>query len=233
MSEIRNAVTVVTGATQGIGRALVTALARRGARLALVAREREALEQLQKLLKTQGVNSFACPADVGDSAQVEQMMESIHNRFGAIDIVINNAGVGLFQPIAEARLPDIETVLRTNFYGTLYCTLEALRYMRSSHRGLIVNVSSAIGKHAVYHQGIYAASKAAVDRMTEALQAEEAQNGIKTLLVIPDRTATNFRDHVVGDRRLAVLPGPRMRELSPDTVAEGIVKAIARDKAVP
>ena len=103
--------------------------------------------------------------------------------------------------------------------------------MRKGKNGLIVNISTAISKHSLFHQGIYSASKAALERITEALSIEEHRSGIKTLLVIPDRTRTNFRNNVLGKKKFTKLPF-KLPESSPDLIAKKIVKSIIKGKNI-
>ena len=232
MSTIKNAVAIVTGATGGIGEALCLALAARGARLVLVARNTGALAALKDKLSAFAQPVITQQVDITRREQIKQMSDRVLEEFGSIDILINNAAVGLFQTIGESDEQDISLLVSTNLLGPIYCIQEALPTMRMQKRGHIVNISSVIGCHASYHQGIYAATKAALDRISEALLAEERKHGVMVTLVLPDRTDTEFLAHALGPKNLAVLPGGNLRKLSTSQVAESIVSAIEKNERV-
>jgi short-subunit dehydrogenase len=176
------------------------------------------------------VNAIVQQADVGSRSDVKALVERTKQEYGRLDILINNAGIGLFQTITESTSEDIATVMATNFFGALNCIQECVPIMRAQKSGHIVNVSSIIGMHSVYHQGIYAASKAALNRVSESLHAEEGKNGIKVSLVVPERTDTKFLTRVTGPTEKAVLPGGDMRMLTADQVARGIISAVENDQ---
>jgi short-subunit dehydrogenase len=228
--KIANSVAIVTGASGGIGSAVCFSLGSRKAKVNAVGRNGETLEKLKSDLAAKGIEITTHAVDVRQKDQVAAMVASIESGQGGIDILVNNAAVGLFQSIADCSEYDIDQVWSTNVIGPINCIQEVIPNMRKRRRGHIVNVSSIIGEHSVYNQGIYAASKAALDRISESLSAEEKKNGIKVTVVVPDRTATDFVKHVVGPKEKAVLPGGSMRQLTPQQVAEGLVQAVENDQ---
>lgn len=232
LTKIKDSIVIVTGASTGIGYVICETLGRRGARLVLAARQKEALDSAAAKLAAAGIDAVACATDISSRDQAKKLVQYAIDRYGTVDILINNAAIGLFQTIAESSHEEIASVMSTNFFGSLNCIQECVPLMRKQKRGHIVNISSIIGHHSVYHQGVYAASKAALDRISESLQAEEAAHNIKVTLVIPDRTSTSFIEHVVGPRNLAVLPGGNMRMLTPESVAAGVAAAIESDQLV-
>ena len=127
-------------------------------------------------------------------------------KYGKIDILVNNAGIGLFDTIAHSKWDDIKKIFETNLFGHLLCIQLTLPHMQERKSGLVVNVSSTVSKYSLYNQGIYSASKSALERVTEALDVEEYPNGINTLIVIPDRTKTLIRMHSLGQKHLSMLP---------------------------
>ena len=228
--KIDNSVAIVTGAGGGIGTAICHALAKRGARIVAVGRNGAALEKLKASLASSGATVITKEVDISKRDQVQALVSSVESELGGTDILINNAAIGLFQPIAECAEADIEAVYATNVLGPIYCIQAVIPIMRRQKRGHIVNVSSIIGHHSVHDQGIYASSKAALNRISESLYAEEKDNGINVTVVVPDRTATDFIKHVVGPTERAVLPGGSMRQLTPEQVAAGLVKAVENDE---
>ena len=231
MVELKNRVVVVTGATGGIGKCLALGLAKRGAIVVIAARSVKNLEKLKSLIKPYNNKIFPIFLALTSRNSIKSMVDKVIKKYNRIDILINGAGIGLFANIAKSNWSDIKKLFETNFFGPLLCIQLVSSHMRKRKNGLIVNISSAISKHSLYHQGIYSASKAALERITEAFNIEEHKNGIRTLLVIPDRTKTKFRDHVLGKRKFAKLPF-KLPESRPDYVANKIIESILKDKSL-
>ncbi len=171
-------------------------------------------------------------ADVSSSEAVKVVCQSAVQEFGSVDILVNNAAIGLFQKMADSSPDDICRLWSTNVLGPIYFIQELLPFMRKQGHGHIVNISSVAGRYGIYHQGIYAATKAAIDRISEALAMEERNNGILVTTVAPDRTETDFISHALGPKELAVLPGGNLRKLTSTAVAEGIIRAIERNETI-
>ncbi len=228
--KIDHSVAIVTGAAGGIGTAICKALAARGARVVAVGRNTASLEALQLQLSSHGHSLRIIEGDVRDQAAVNKIVSTVVTELGTIDILVNNAAIGLFQSVAESAVDDMDRVYSTNLFGPIYFMQAVIPIMRKQKRGHIVNVSSIIGHHSVHNQGIYASSKAALDRVSESVYAEEKESGITVSVIVPDRTATDFIKHVIGPKEKAVLPGGNLRQLTPEQVADGLVKAIEGDK---
>ena len=231
MMQIKNKVVMVTGASKGIGRSLAIEFVKNGAITVLAARSVGELKKLESILKSSDGKVFSVFLDLTSKKSIESTVKEVIGKYGKIDVLVNNAGVGLFDNISDSKSEDIKKLFETNFFGPLFLIQNVLPYMRKRKTGMIVNISSAISKHSLFHQGIYSASKAALERITEALSIEEHKNGIKTLLVIPDRTKTNFRDNVLGNKKFAKLPF-KLPESSPDLIAKKIVKSIIKGKSI-
>ena len=231
MTQITDKVALITGASKGIGRSLAIELAKNRAIVILAARSRDELKKLEADLKARDYRVSSVFLDLTSKKSIETAAQEVIRRHQKIDILVNNAGVGLFETIADSKTEDAKKLFETNFFGPLYLIQNVLPYMRKRKSGLIVNVSSAISKHSSFHQGIYSASKAALERMTEALSIEEHRNGIKTLLVIPDRTRTEFRSSALGKKKNEKLPF-KLPESSPDLIAKKIIKAIMKGKDI-
>src|SRR5512143_2770919 len=168
---------VITGASAGIGRSLALQLARQGARVAIVARRADRLQELVGECQRLGARALAIPADVADEAQCRQLVEKTVAAFGGIDMLINNAGMAasaLFGDYPDLRL--FKHTVDVNFYGAVYCTYYALPYLKE-RRGRIVAVSSLGGKVTVPYNTPYCASKFAMHGFYEALRTEVAQYG--------------------------------------------------------
>jgi short-subunit dehydrogenase len=220
-------VVILTGASAGIGAATARAFAAAGARLVLAARDASRLEALRRELPGE---HLAVPTDIADRAAVEALVARALEAYTAIDMVISNAGVGLAGPIAELRDTDLERALAVNLYGPLWLTQAALPHLRARPRGQLIYVSSTVGLRALPYLGGYAASKAALDRLTESLRVELRGSGVRVTLVRPGTTRTEFRERRLGAGREQRRAGPR--GVPPERVAQAILRAARREPRV-
>jgi short-subunit dehydrogenase len=229
----RNRVALLTGASYGIGAATAHALMEAGCRVALVARSADVLNSLAGELRDQGGEVLPLPADISDRAAAERAVEQTVEIFGGLDILINNAGVGLHQPSLDAAWDDIHQLMAVNWMGPLALIRAAVPVMRGAGGGLIVNVTSIIGRQAVPRSGIYCASKAALERLGDSLRIELASQNIRVVTVYPGLTRTDFSLHTLGfDRsgQAGARSKPyRVPTSSPERVARTIVRAIRRE----
>jgi short-subunit dehydrogenase len=209
--DVNAKVILVTGASSGIGRELARTLRRRGARLALLARNAKALEDLAAELagtapSPKGVPEvLSVPADVTDRAAVEHSVSTVLSRFGRIDVLVNCAGLGYFGPIETMPMEDLDKVIRTNVHGLLHVTQAALPALKES-RGIIVNISSGLSMRALPFLSAYAGTKSMVNAVSDGMRLELAPYGIRVLTFCPPITATDF------DRK--ALKGPGMEKVS-------------------
>lgn len=217
---------MITGASSGIGRALSVELGLRGAIVVLAARSKEKLEETGLILSGYGIEHIVVPFDITSDFSIQHLLSTVTQKYSRIDIFVNNAGVGLFQNIAHSTPKEMQTVFNTNFWGPLKIMQQLMPMLQG---GMLVNISSAAAKYSPYQQGIYAASKAALERLTEAVGLEEQH--VKTLLVIPDRTETPFMQNVVGPKENAKL-ALQLKFASTEAVAKKIANAMAKDKSV-
>jgi short-subunit dehydrogenase len=176
---------LVTGGSRGLGLVIGRQLAREGVRLAICARDPEELERASADLVRQGAEVLAVPCDVTDQEQVEMMVRAVLDRFGRIDILINNAGTIQVGPFEVTTVEDYEQALKTHFWGPLYTTLAVYPWMQKRGMGRIVNISSIGGKISTPHLLPYDASKFALTGFSEGLWAELAKDGIYVTTVIP------------------------------------------------
>jgi NAD(P)-dependent dehydrogenase (short-subunit alcohol dehydrogenase family) len=180
---------VVTGGNRGIGRAIGAALAAEGARLALCSRSREAAERAAGEIG-RGAVGLAC--DVQDHGQVRDFFAEVAHRLGGVDVLVNNAGVGLFAPVAETSPADWRRVIGTNLDGVFYCCREVIPLMKRRGGGYIVNIASLAGKNAFPNGAAYNASKFGLVGFSEALFQELRYDGIRVSYVMPGSVATEF-----------------------------------------
>jgi len=220
---------LLTGASGGIGRATAELLAREGAKVTLVARRVEPLESLRSALEAKGGSILTVAADVRRAADGERAVAEAVRRFGGLDAVINNAGIGYLASLDEASDSIVADLLETNVLGTIRMTKAAFPALQASRSGpVIVNVGSFAGKVGVPYYSFYNASKFALVGLTEAWRRELGPKGIRVALVLPAAVETEFLARL--DRSRALGWGPAGTVLSPEEVARAIVGALRRPR---
>lgn len=192
IKDLTGAVTVVTGASSGIGLETARLLAGAGARVALLARRTERLEEVAESIKKDGGDALAMTCDVSDRAAVESAMARAVEAWGPVDALVNNAGFGDPIPVAEARVEDIEQMMRVNYFGAVYGTKAVLDSMLERKRGSIVMVSSVLGHVIFPNMTPYCATKHALSAFGVGLAQELAGTGVTVTNVCPGAIATDF-----------------------------------------
>src|SRR6185437_15823895 len=171
-SERSHEVVVITGASAGVGRAAAQEFARHGARIGLIARNRERLEAAKREVESLGGMALVLPLDVADAARVDEAASQVEQTFGPIDIWVNNAMVTVFSPVKEMTPEDYRRVTEVTYLGVVNGTLSALQRMLPRDRGKIVQVGSALAYRAIPLQSAYCAAKHAIQGFTESLRSE-------------------------------------------------------------
>jgi short-subunit dehydrogenase len=218
---------VITGASSGIGRLLALRLARQGARVALVARREDRLCALAEEIAAAGGEAIVLPCDVADQVQVLASAQQALDNFGAIDLLINNAGYGHHRRFLDWDLDDMERMMRVNYLGTLYWTKALLPQMVQRRRGWLVFMASVGGKIGVPEESAYAASKFAVVGLAEALSLEVEDDGIHVLTVCPGTFRTDFFDEEALER---MPPVSRRSMQEPNVLVDAVFNALAKGK---
>ncbi|MHC4251803.1 MAG: SDR family oxidoreductase [Planctomycetota bacterium] len=187
-------VAVVTGASRGIGKAVAERLAREGHDLVLAARTEADLSEVAAAIEAGGAKALAVPTDVSKEKDVVRLFERVKGEFGRCDVIVNNAGLGVYVPVAETSLEDWEKVMGVNARGTFLCSREAFRMMESAETpgGVIVNISSVVGIKGYARQGAYTASKHAVVGLSKVLAEEGRDKGIRVHAICPGGVATGL-----------------------------------------
>jgi NADP-dependent 3-hydroxy acid dehydrogenase YdfG len=194
-------VALVTGASSGIGAATATALAAQGAAVAIVARRKDRLDQLAASIAGQGGTALVLEADITDETQATQSVTQTVGELGRLDTLVNNAGVMLLGPAADAPLAEWQQMIELNVLGLLYCahaaTPHLLRAAQDGPRQVadMVNISSVAGRAARAFNGVYSMTKFGVGAFSESLRQELAKSYVRVSLVEPGATATELATH--------------------------------------
>jgi NAD(P)-dependent dehydrogenase (short-subunit alcohol dehydrogenase family) len=192
---------VVTGASSGIGEALARGLAQAGARIVLAARRLDRLEALTEELVSAGVAALAVPCDVRSEAEVDALVAATLDRFGAVDVLVNNAGVSSVSPAEDESMASWSQVLSVNLTGAFLCAQRFGRPMLAAGRGSIINVASVVGLRASRQipQASYAAAKGALINLTRELAVQWARRGVRVNAIAPGWFETEMTQEMFSD----------------------------------
>jgi dehydrogenase/reductase SDR family member 7B len=219
---IRNAVTIITGASSGIGRATAQAFARSGARLVLAARSREPLESLKAELQTNGTEVLLVPTDVANEADVRRLVDETVARFGRVDIAVCNAGVYVRSAVKDLSLEGIEQCMNVNFYGTVHLIRSVLPLMLAQKSGHIVAVTSVDGRKGLPPDAAYVASKFAATGFMDVLRQELRGTGVFASTILPGRVDTPMINSLDVPAASPKIPASR--------VGRAVVRAVRRHR---
>jgi short-subunit dehydrogenase len=223
---IVNARILVTGASQGIGRSLALAAAKQGAKVLATARNEALLADLVEDAKNAGLTIKTLKADVINPADRLAMIGAMSERFGGMDILINNAGIGATGHFTEANEERLRSIFEVNFFALAELVRIAVPVLKQGVNPAVVNISSVLGKRALPGRSEYSASKFAVQGLSEALRGELSKDGIDVIVINPGFTATNFSQNML--ERNSKFQADHMRGMTADQVAEGTLRAVAR-----
>lgn len=218
----------VTGASQGIGRALCVAAAAKGMRVLAAARSQPLLDQLAAEARAAGGTLETVVADVTKPEDRAAMVDAATRHFGGLDVLVNNAGIGATGHFMDSDPQVLRTIFETNFFGLAETTRAFLPLLRQGTTPAIVNVSSVVGKRALPARSLYSSSKFAVAGFSEAIRAELAKDGIRVLVVNPGLTQTNFSQNMLEAK--AKIQLDHLRGMTSEEVAAETLRAIEKDK---
>jgi NAD(P)-dependent dehydrogenase (short-subunit alcohol dehydrogenase family) len=218
-------VAVVTGASAGVGRAIVRELAREGARVGLIARTAEALEAAAEEVRSAGSDALVMPLDVSDADAVFAAADRIVQQWGQLDIWVNDAMVSVFAPAVETTPAEFRRVTEVNYLGYVHGTLAALRHMRPRNSGTIIQVGSALAYRSIPLQSAYCASKSAARGFTDSLRSELHRERSKIRLTMLQLPAMNTPQFEVVRSRLPGHPQPVPPVYQPEVAARAAVFA--------
>jgi NAD(P)-dependent dehydrogenase (short-subunit alcohol dehydrogenase family) len=226
----RDRVVIVTGASEGIGRALALELARGGAKLVLAARNAERLESAAAECRAAGADALAVSTNVADEHACRGLVNAAVARHGRLDVLVNNAGITMWSRFEDlASLDVFERLMRVNFLGAVYLTGHALPHLRAT-RGQVVAVASLAGLTGVPERTAYSASKHALIGFCESLRIELAGSGVDVTIVAPDFVVTEIHRRAIGPdgRPLGVTPMREQKLMTAEECARRALAAIAR-----
>jgi NADP-dependent 3-hydroxy acid dehydrogenase YdfG len=232
-------VALVTGASSGIGEATARGLAAAGAAVAVLARRRDRLDSLAGKIRTDGGTVLTVEADITDRAQAEAAVARVAADLGRLDTVVNNAGLMLVGPVADAPVDEWERMLAINVQGLLYVTKAALPHLLSAAADAprrvadIVNISSTAGRVARPGNGVYSLTKFGVNAFTESLRQELMRSRVRVSVVEPGTVDTELGSHVrEGLREAIAAQTDAIEKLHPEDIADAVTYIVTRDRRV-
>jgi NAD(P)-dependent dehydrogenase (short-subunit alcohol dehydrogenase family) len=225
MSNSEPGTVVVTGASAGVGRATALAFARRGWRVALLARESPGLARAGEEVQQAGGTAFAIAADVSDPAAVAAAAERVVERWGGMDVWVNCAMATMFAPIADISAPEFRRVTEVTYLGYVYGTMTALKHMRRRNKGTIVQVGSALSYRAIPLQSAYCGAKFAIRGFTDALRSELRHEDSAIRVTMVQLPAVNTPQFDWARNKMSRRPQPMPPIHQPEGIAEVIFRA--------
>jgi len=219
--KFKNKVVVITGASSGIGEAAAIEFAKNGANIVLVGRKKSKLIEVEKKLSKYKISSLCCECDVSQKTQVKELCKQVLDKFGRIDILVNNVGFAIYGPVSKQSIEEIESQMNTNYFGMIYCTKNFLPKMLEQNSGHIVNVASVAASFGLPGIAPYCASKFAMLGFSEGLRHELKGTNVKVTVVSTIMVRTNFFDHP----SFSSMPKYSPASLSAKTVAKAVLRA--------
>jgi hypothetical protein len=221
---MRDSVIVITGASSGFGELIARNCAAAGARVVLAARSADRIEALAHELGGE-TRALAMPTDVTRDADAARLIDASLRRFGRIDALVNNAGFGVLDAVADAKLSDLQEMMDVNVYGAIRCTQAALPHMRARRRGQIVMMASIAGLVTSRNMAFYSGTKHALVGITRTLMLELQGSGVRCALICPGVAQTGFQQRAVESKYARIT---RLTSVTPEAVARATQRAIAR-----
>ena len=219
--DFKNKVVLITGASSGIGKQTAIEFAKLGANIVLVARRKDKLEQVANELNDFHVSTLVCQCDVSKKDQVKEMSKIVLEKFDSIDILVNNAGFAIYGSVSDLSIDEIESQMKTNYFGMIYCIKNFLPSMLKKKSGHIVNIASVAASFGLPGIASYCASKFAMLGFSEGLKHELKDTGVGITVVSPIMVRTDFFDNSSFEK----MPKYSPMSLSSKTVAKTILKA--------
>ncbi|MBD3316880.1 MAG: SDR family NAD(P)-dependent oxidoreductase [Chitinivibrionales bacterium] len=214
-------VAIITGAGRGIGRAIALALAAAGVRSVLAARTKEELEILEREISAQGCEALAVPTDLSKENEMVDLVRTTVEKLGRIDIMVNNAGVGMFGPLAQTATEDFDRIMAVNARAPFILCRETIPYLKRHDRAFIVNIGSVVSTKGYANQAAYSASKHALLGMSKALARELAETDIRVHVLCPGGVDTELVSRARPDLDRSIL-------MQPEEIADIVMFLVTR-----
>lgn len=217
-------VAIITGASRGIGRAIALKFAKEGMAVALVGRDKTALQETADLIKEEsGQPTLQIQADLRDTQQIESIVDQTTNEWGRIDVLVNNAGIMYQKPFEEHTQDEIQETLDVNLRAVMFLTQKALPHIKKVENGAIINIASLAGKNPVKNGTVYAATKWALRGFASSLMLEVRQENIRVVTIFPGSVDTHLLSRSAN-------PPRRDTMLQPEDVAHAAYSALVVDR---
>lgn len=226
-----NKVVIVTGASSGIGEAIAREFAANGSKVVLAARSEEKLAVIVREIREKNFEASYVKTDVTREDDCKNLVEKTVEKYGTVNILVNNAGLSMRAAFSDVNLKVLHTLMNVNFWGTVYCTKYALPYL-VANRGSLVGVSSVAGFHGLPGRTGYSASKFAIHGFLETIRIENLKKGLHVMIIAPGFTASEIRRHALTADGTEQGESPRDEEnlMSPEYVAKWVLKGIRKKK---
>lgn len=228
--KLQGKVAVITGASMGIGEAIAKLFLKEGARVVLCSRDLERTRAAAQRISGTGENTLAISCDVSKREQVDALMHAALNKFGRIDVLVNNAGFGLNDSVEKMKMADLRAMFDTNLFGTIECIQAVAPIMRQQGGGDIINISSVSGHISTPYMGGYAATKHAMNAIGKAARLELLRHNINVCTVCPGYIATDFTKNMVKGSQPQRVGGANKWAVGPDVVAKHTLQGLLKRK---
>ena len=224
-------VVIVTGASSGIGKAIAFAFAKKGSKVMLAARSEEKLAELVAEIKAQNLEASYVKTDVSKEEDCRNLINKTVEKYGTINILVNNAGISMRALFDDVDLKVLHTLMNVNFWGTVYCTKYALPYL-VANKGSLVGVSSVAGFHGLPGRTGYSASKFAIHGFLETIRIENLKKGLHVMIIAPGFTSSEIRKHALAADGTEQGESPKNEDnlMTPEYVAKWVLKGIKKKK---
>lgn len=190
--DLQNKIALITGASRGIGQNISYGLAEKGVHVIITSRTESQLLEVKKNINSKGGKATAIPADLSKETDILNLFDEVNKRFGKLEILINNAGIGVFGKLVDFPIEDFDKIMNVNLRAVYLCCQQALKIMIPARTGHIINISSVVGVKGYPNQTAYTASKHAVMGLTKSLAAEIQEYGICVSVILPGGVDTEF-----------------------------------------
>lgn len=228
---MRDKVVIITGASSGIGMATAKEFAKRGAKVVMAARSENIIKELESELKKKGFEAYAVKTDVSVEEDCRNLIEKTVEKYGKINILINNAGISMRALFANVEISVLKKLMDVNFWGTVYCSKYALPYLLQS-RGALVGVSSIAGIQGLPGRTGYSASKFALHGLLETIRIENLRKGLHVMILTAGFTKTDIRKKALkaNGEQQGITPRNEDKHMKPERVARAIIRALRKRK---